>query len=243
MRLEETKFYPCLKFPSSLFRSFIIIGMDNEQILEEALDFAGEILRNDFSGHGYDHIERVYRNALTILREEKADSFLVLLSCALHDVDDIKLFPDDHDFKNARSFLTEHQVGEETIKKVLTIIEEVSFKGKDTKTPASIEGKIVQDADRLDAIGAIGIARAFAFGGSHHRPLYDEKLKIKKEMSEKEYRAHKGSTIAHFYEKLLLLKDMMSTEAGKRMAKERHEFLLLFLDEFAKETGHGREQD
>lgn len=214
--------------------------MKQEQILEAALAYAKEILKDDFSGHGYDHIERVYRNATEILKEENANPFIVLLSAALHDVDDVKLFPEDKNLEHARSFLKAQDVDRDTSSRVLQIIHEVSFKGKDTKVPETIEGQIVQDADRLDAIGAIGIARAFAFGGNRNRPLYDEKQTIRRDMTEEEYRSHKGSTIAHFYEKLLLLKYMMNTKTGKRLAERRHDFLLLFLDEFAKETGHGR---
>lgn len=214
--------------------------MNQEKAIESALQFAKSLLEGDATGHGYDHIERVVRNARQILSTEKADSFAVLLAAALHDVDDVKLFPQNRNQENARSFLSTLGLDEETRERVLTLIREVSFKGKDSCVPATIEGKIVQDADRLDAIGAIGIARAFAFGGAHGRPLYEERPMVLTALSEEEYRSRKSATITHFYEKLLFLKDMMNTGEGRRMAEERHRFLLLFLEQFSKETGYGR---
>lgn len=214
--------------------------MNREHIIEDAKDYARQILGADGSGHGYDHIDRVYRNAEEILKGEEADRFVVLVAALLHDVDDRKLFPENRNLENARSFLQKEGVDIVAANAILQAIETVSFKGKDTITPATIEGKIVQDADRLDAIGAIGIARAFAFGGNRNRKLYDERLAYRENLSAEEYFKGDTSTIAHFYEKLLRLKDMMNTKEGRRMAEERHRFLLLFLDEFYKETGYGK---
>ena len=195
--------------------------MNQEKAIESALQFAKSLLEGDATGHGYDHIERVVRNARQILSTEKADSIAVLLAVALHDVDDVKLFPQNRNQENARSFLSTLGLDEETRERVLTLIREVSFKGKDSCVPATIEGKIVQDADRLDAIGAIGIARAFTYGGAHNREIYRE--------------GSKDDTISHFYEKLLLIKDRMNTRAGRRIARQRHRFLESFLSEFFKE--------
>lgn len=214
--------------------------MNKEKIIEKAKSFVRDLLSKEGSGHGYDHVQRVLYNAEKILQTEEADPFVVRLAAILHDVDDYKLFPDHQNDENARAFLKEAGVDEETAEKVIACIDTISFKGKDSVVPQTMEGKIVQDADRLDAIGAIGIARAFAYGGSQNRRLYDDMLLFRKNPSFKEYRSGSPSTIAHFYEKLLLLKDMMNTEKGKEIAEERHAYMLTFLDEFAKETGHGK---
>lgn len=214
--------------------------MDKKQILKAGEDYARHLLEGESSGHGFDHIQRVVVNAKRILMKEKADDFVVILSCLLHDADDYKLFPENGNLENARSFLEWEGLDKDTEETILSCIRTVSFKGKDTVTPETIEGKIVQDADRLDAIGAIGIARAFAYGGSHGRRFYDPQERFRTNMSFEEYKNSNSSTIAHFHEKLLLLKDMMNTKEGKRMAEERHAFMLNFLEEFSKETGYGR---
>ncbi len=217
--------------------------MDNateKKIIAACQDYVRSLLDSDSSGHGYDHVERVVSNARKIMEKEKADSFVVLLACLLHDVDDYKLFPGHENLQNAVSFLNSHGIDPSTQEKILSCIRDVSFKGKDTKTPDTMEGKIVQDADRLDAIGAIGIARAFAYGGKNGRRLYDRNETYRTDMSFAEYQKNKSSTIAHFHEKLLLLKDMMNTAEGKRIAEERHAYMLSFLEEFAKETGYGQ---
>ncbi len=220
----------------------IISSMDctKEKTIKACEDYVRFLLDTDSSGHGYDHIERVVANARKILEKEKADTFVVIMACLLHDVDDYKLFPGHEDLQNAVSFLNGQDIDPGIQENILSCIRTVSFKGKDTKTPDTIEGKVVQDADRLDAIGAIGIARAFAYGGKHDRRLYDRNETYRTDMSFEEYRRNKSSTIAHFHEKLLLLKDMMNTEEGKRLAEERHAYMLSFLEEFAKETGYGR---
>ena len=165
--------------------------MDKERILKDGEAFARRLLEGDSSGHGYDHIERVVYNAKAILKKEKADAFIVLLACLLHDVDDDKLFPESKDLDHARAFLKEEQVEEDVANSILSCIKTVSFKGKETKVPETIEGKIVQDADRLDAIGAIGIARAFAYGGKHDRLLYKENEVYRTDMTFQEYRQGK----------------------------------------------------
>lgn len=207
-----------------------------KKIICDCMEFVKEIFKNDFSGHDYFHTLRVFNLATRIAREENADLLIVQLSALLHDVDDVKLSPETTENKdNAVGFLREHGVEEGTIKTICKIISEVSFKGTDSTTPTTIEGKCVQDADRLDAIGAIGIARTFAFGGSHHRVMYDPDEKPKLDMDEKEMRSHISTTVNHFYEKLFLLKDMMNTTSAKQIAIERHEYMQNFIKQFLNE--------
>lgn len=206
-------------------------------MIEHALEYIKEIFSGDSSGHDYYHTVRVYKMATELAKQEHADITVVQLAALLHDVDDIKLSPETHSTKkNAVDFMTANRVDGEVIKKVCAIIEEVSFAGTDSVVPATIEGKCVQDADRLDAIGAIGIARAFAYGGSRGRKIYDPDVKPKIGMNKEEYRKNQDATsINHFYEKLLLLKDMMSTQAGKKMAEHRQTVMEEFLEEFKAE--------
>lgn len=210
--------------------------MENRETLcSLASAYIRSIFSSDFSGHDAEHSFRVYRTALQIAKKENADLLLVSLGALLHDVDDRKLFPNNKNDDNARKFLSDNNVPKDIEEKIIRIIHQVSFKGKDSVKPDTLEGEVVQDADRLDAIGAIGIARAFAYGGSHQRPLYLENEKYKKDMSEEEYRKNNGSTIAHFYEKLLLLEDRMNTKEAKRLAEGRTEVLKDFLAEFDSE--------
>jgi len=213
--------------------------MNQEKIIQDAKNYIKEIFKDDSSGHDSDHTLRVYKNALDILKTEKAaDSFIVGLASLLHDVDDFKLFPNNTDYQNARKFMTDEKIDSLTQEKVIHIISQVSYKCEDTVPPDTLEGKIVTDADRLDAIGAIGIARAFAYGGAHKRKLYDEEdEKADPHKSYKEYQKHSSSTIAHFYEKLLHLEELMNTKEAKKIAKERQDYLIGFLKEFYKEIG------
>ena len=160
---------------------------------------------------------------------------LVCLSALLHDVDDYKLVGEEKEpFNNLKTFLKSQNYSYEGIEQICNIVSEVSFNGKNT-IPNTIEGKIVQDADRLDAIGAIGIARTFTYGGSIKRPMYIPNINPKENMASKEYYENVGTTINHFYEKLLKLKDFMNTETAKSMAKHRHEYMQEFLKEFYDE--------
>ena len=205
-------------------------------LIDKTIIFVKDVFQNDFSGHDYAHTERVYKLALKIAEKEKADFMIVSLAALLHDVDDYKLSSETYQKKDRTvQFLREQEVDEKIIQKIVEIIEEVSFVGTDSKVPSSLEGKIVQDADRLDAIGAIGIARCFTFGGSHHRVLYDPNQKPSLGMNEKEYRNHVSTTINHFYEKLFLLKDMMNTETAKQIAIKRDAYMHAFIDEFLDE--------
>ncbi len=199
--------------------------------------FIRNIFAHDSSGHDCYHTERVYRLALKIAKKENASLKVVRLAALLHDVDDIKISPNTHKDKlNALNYMKINNIDDNIINSVLTIIDEVSFVGTDSVIPSTIEGKCVQDADRLDAIGAIGIARAFAYGGSKGRKIYDPTIPPKLNMNENEYRNNNdGTSINHFYEKLLLLEGMMTTSEGKRLARNRHKFMKEFLDEFMSE--------
>ena len=206
-------------------------------MVNNALEYIKEIFLGDSSGHDYYHTVRVYKIATEIAKQEYADVNIVQLAALLHDVDDKKLSPETHATKkNAVDFMTANGVDADIINIVCKIIDEVSFAGTDSVVPSTIEGKCVQDADRLDAIGAIGIARTFAYGGSRGRKIYDPDIKPRIGMSKEEYQKNMNSTsINHFYEKLLLLKDMMNTTAGKKMAEHRQAVMQEFLNEFMAE--------
>ncbi|MCR9133323.1 MAG: HD domain-containing protein [bacterium] len=197
-----------------------------------------EKLEGEGSGHDWWHIHRVRNTALTLAKEEKADIFVVELAALLHDIADHKFHDGDETIgpRVAGAWLEQLQVDEFVINHVKEIIRDVSFKGAGVKTPMrTIEGKVVQDADRLDAIGAIGIARAFAYGGYKKRELYNPEHSPTEHSSFEAYKSDTGPTINHFYEKLLLLKDRMNTRTGKRIAEERHQFMELYLDRFFNE--------
>ncbi|UKB83044.1 HD domain-containing protein [Chryseobacterium sp. MEBOG06] len=206
--------------------------------INKTIEFVKEKLEGAEAGHDWFHIERVWKLAAKIAETEDCDREVVELSALLHDIADPKFHNGDETIapKISREFLESQNVSEEIIQKVLFVIENISFKNR-SQAPEnpSIELKIVQDADRIDAIGAIGIARTFNFGGFKNNLMYDPALKPNLGMSKEEYKKSNGTTINHFYEKLLLLKDLMNTEEGKRMAEERHQYMLNFLDQFYKE--------
>ena len=208
-----------------------------EEIINQALEYVKKIFESDYSGHDFYHTMRVYKTAVQIAVRENADILTVQLAALLHDVDDIKLSPTTYSVKkNAVDFMKQNKLSDEIINSVCKIIEEVSFAGTDSVVPSSIEGKCVQDADRLDAIGAVGIARAFAYGGNKGRKMYDPDIKPMTNMNKEQYRQNDNSTtINHFYEKLLLLKDMMNTETARKIAERRHAFMQTYLDEFLAE--------
>ena len=208
-----------------------------EEIINQALEYVKKIFESDYSGHDFYHTMRVYKTAVQIAVRENADILIVQLAALLHDVDDIKLSPTTYSVKkNAVDFMKQNKLSDEIINSVCKIIEEVSFAGSDSVVPSSIEGKCVQDADRLDAIGAVGIARAFAYGGNKGRKMYDPDIKPMTNMNKEQYRQNDNSTtINHFYEKLLLLKDMMNTETAKKIAERRHAFMQTYLNEFLAE--------
>ena len=205
-------------------------------IIEKALAYVKEFFENEFSGHDYFHTLRVYNMATHIAQEEKADLKMVQLAALLHDVDDRKLSPETCETKaNARRFLAENQVDEATLEQVIKIIGEISYAGKDSVTPTTLEGKCAQDADRLDAIGAIGIGRAFAFGGNHNRLMHHPDIGPSMDIKKEEYYKHESTTINHFHEKLFLLKDLMNTPTAQRLATARHAFMEAFVAEFMAE--------
>ena len=207
-----------------------------ENIVDKALEYVKKFFENDFSGHDFYHTLRVYNLAKYITNFEKCDSEIVYLAALLHDVDDYKLVGKGKEpFSNAKKILKSLEVSDTKIDQICHVISQVSFKGKDTVTPDTIEGKIVQDADRLDALGAIGIARTFAFGGSNKRAIHIPKEKYRENMSAEEFYENRSTSINHFYEKLLRLKDLMNTETAKKIAKHRHKYLEDYLKEFLDE--------
>lgn len=201
--------------------------------LEKALE---DYYKGEKSGHGWDHTKRVTALAMHIAQVEGADKNLCRLAALLHDVDDWKLVGGPMgQSAHARDFMDRFHVPLSVQDEVLSIIASVSFKGTDSVLPSTREGRVVQDADRLDALGAIGVARAFSYGAVHGRAMYDPQEKPHIGMDEKEYMRSKGTTINHFHEKLLLLEEMMGTDEGKRLARGRTEFLRTFLAEFLAE--------
>lgn len=207
-------------------------------LIDSTILFVKQQLENAEGGHDWFHIERVYKNALLIADGEECDLTVVKLGALLHDIADSKFHNGDESVgpKTARAFLESQNASEEVIQHVIAIIENISFKGGNfEKEFHSKELEIVQDADRLDALGAIGIARAFNYGGFKNRTLYNPAVQPKLNMSKEEYKNSNGTTLNHFYEKLLLLKDKMNTETGKKMALERHNYMQNFLSQFYAE--------
>ena len=212
--------------------------MNNPDLISRTIQFVKQQLADAEGGHDWFHIERVYRNSLLIAQTEDCDEVIVKLGALLHDIADSKFHDGDESIGPiiARAFLEREAVDEATIAHVLNIIENISFKGGNfEKKFHSKELKIVQDADRLDAIGAIGIARTFNYGGFKNRPLYDPSIAPNLRMTKEEYKSSDAPTLNHFYEKLLLLKDKMNTETGKQIAQERHRFMETFLSQFYAE--------
>lgn len=209
--------------------------MDKQQIIEQTIAFVKSQLTDAEGGHDWWHIHRVWKTARHIAAAEKADDLVVALGALLHDIADSKFHNGDETVgpRKAREWLRSLKVEEPVIEHVENIITHISFKGGNHHQPfKSKELDIVQDADRLDAIGAIGIARAFNYGGFKNRALYDPTVSPNMNMSREEYKNNKAPTINHFYEKLLLLKDRMNTETGKQLARQRHTFMESYLKQF-----------
>ena len=205
-------------------------------MIENAFAYVEDFFSKDFSGHDYFHTVRVFHMATRIAIKEQADLQIVQLAALLHDVDDRKLSPQTCANKdNARRFLADHQMSAAMIEHICHVIDQVAYAGRDSVIPDSLEGQCVQDADRLDAIGAMGIARAFAFGGSHNRVMYDPDVPPKMHMSREEYHHHKATTINHFYEKLFLLTELMSTPTARQIALARQQYMQAFIEEFMAE--------
>lgn len=209
-------------------------------IIAATATYVEELLSGEGSGHDWWHIYRVWQNAKSIAAYEAADMFTVELAALLHDIGDHKFHNGDETVgpRMAREWLEKQNIEEQTIIHVCSIIKDLSFKGANTTSAMpTIEGCIVQDADRLDAIGAIGIARTFAYGGHKNRELYNPKIKPVLHDSFEAYKSSTAPTINHFYEKLLLLKDRMHTETARKLAMQRHEYMEGFLAQFYAEWG------
>ena len=207
-------------------------------IINNTIDFVKDKLNGAEAGHDWFHIERVWKLSKKIAKTENCQHEVVELAALLHDIADPKFHDGDETLalKISRDFLESQNVEEEIINQVLFIIQNISFKNRgEAPEILPIELKIVQDADRIDAIGAIGVARTFNFGGFKNNLMYHPDIAPKLNMSKEEYKKSNGTTINHFYEKLLLLKDLMNTREGKKIAEERHQFMLTFLDQFYKE--------
>ena len=213
--------------------------MNKEQVILNTIHFVKKTLEGAEGGHDWFHIERVYKNALLISENEKVDRFTVQLGALLHDIADAKFYNGDESIgpKKAREFLKKQYVDEDIIIHIENIILFISYKSSlDTsKKFTSPELDVIQDADRLDAIGAIGIARCFNYGGFKNRSLYDPAIEPNLEMTKEQYKKSTTPTINHFYEKLLLLKDKMNTKTGQLLAKERHRYMEGFLQQFYEE--------
>jgi uncharacterized protein len=207
-------------------------------LINNTILFVKKQLEDAEGGHDWFHIERVFKNALLIAENEDCNVTVVKLGALLHDIADSKFHDGDENIgpKTARIFLESQNVSEDIISHVIAIIENISFKGGNfEKKFNSKELEIVQDADRLDAIGAIGIARTFNYGGFKNRPLHNPNIQPNLNMSKEEYKNSESPTLNHFYEKLLLLKDKMNTETGKEIAQKRHDFMITFLAQFYAE--------
>ncbi|PKA98436.1 uncharacterized protein B0O79_2122 [Flavobacteriaceae bacterium MAR_2009_75] len=215
--------------------------MNDAEIVEQTIAFVKETLQGAEGGHDWFHIQRVFKNTLLIAKEEKVDILTVSLAALLHDIADAKFNDGDETIgpQLARTFLSGLKVKKKTITHVVKIIENISFKNSLKKKPGrpfnSKELQVVQDADRLDALGAIGIARAFNYGGFKNRELYNPEVPPNLKMTKEEYKKSSAPTLNHFYEKLLLLKDKMNTTTGKKIAEKRHKYMLDYLEQFYRE--------
>jgi len=210
----------------------------NSDLISKTIAFVKKELQNAEGGHDWFHIERVWRNAKLIAQSENVNLEIVELGALLHDIADSKFHNGDETIgpKKAKEFLESEKVDSATTNHVIAIIENISFKGGKTKrTFSSKELDVVQDADRLDAIGAIGIARTFNYGGFKNREIYNPDIKPDLNMTKEEYKNSTAPTINHFYEKLLLLKDKMNTNTGKKVAEQRHQFMEQYLEQFYNE--------
>lgn len=212
--------------------------MNQEAIIQKTIDFVKQTLANAEGGHDWWHIHRVWQLSKHIAESENASTFVVELGALLHDIADSKFNDGDEDIgpQKAQQFLKLLDIEESVIQHIDNIIRNISFKGgKEAQKFKSIELDIVQDADRLDALGAIGIARTFNYGGFKNRELYNPDIKPNLQMTKEEYKNSSAPTLNHFYEKLLLLKNRMNTATGKQMAEHRHQFMEVYLKEFYKE--------
>ncbi|OLS39458.1 phosphohydrolase [Alkalihalophilus pseudofirmus] len=208
----------------------------NKGIIEKTEKWVKAQLINEESGHDWYHILRVTRTAQQIAKEENANDEIVTLAALVHDLADDKVAQNEKEaLKKIDEWFKENGLGDEAIAQIISIITTISFKGGNGQPVSTLEGKIVQDADRLDALGAIGIARTFVYSGHKGQPMYDPELPVRNEMSIEEYRHGKSSAVHHFYEKLLKLKDQMNTTTGMKLAARRHAFMETYLEQFYQE--------
>lgn len=211
------------------------MNANKQIIIERTIEFVQNELKNAEGGHDWFHIERVWKSTKLIASKEDVDLFIAELGALLHDIADSKFHNGDESIgpKKAKEFMLSQEIDNSTIEHVLKIIENISFKGGNFQQNfRSPELDVVQDADRLDAIGAVGIARTFNYGGFKNRALYDPNIPPNLNMTKEEYKKSTAPTINHFYEKLLLLKDKMNTETGKQLAQQRHTYMESFLEQF-----------
>jgi uncharacterized protein len=214
--------------------------MNNSEIINKTIQFVKSTLQDAEGGHDWFHIERVWKNAKHIAENEDVDLFIVELGALLHDIADAKFYDGDESIGpiKAREFLKSLRVNESIIQHIENIIKNISYKNSLGSNSVKFQTKeldVIQDADRLDAIGAIGIARAFNYGGFKNRILYNPEIKPNLNLSKEEYKKSTAPTINHFYEKLLLLHDKMNTKSGRQIAAKRHEFMEQYLEQFYKE--------
>lgn len=210
--------------------------MDKEKVLQSAEDFAHTELEKDSSGHDWWHIYRVTQTAKSIAIGEGADLFICQLAALLHDIADEKLNESETaGLEKVQAWLEDAGADPSSIEHVMEIIKTMSFKGGNRSPMRTLEGMVVQDADRIDAIGAIGIARTFAYSGAKGQLIHDPNLPSRTEMTQQEYRSGKSTAINHFYEKLLLLKNLMNTDYGRKMAENRQNFMETYLSQFYSE--------
>jgi len=211
--------------------------MSRNQVIENTISFVKEKLQNEASGHDWFHIERVWKNTKVIGQKENVDLFICEMAALLHDLIDDKLFSDVEKAKQEiTDWLVSQKLKEDEVSHILEIITTISFKGGNNAPVTTKEAEVVQDADRLDAIGAIGIARCFTYAGNKGIPIYDPSISVRNDLTVKEYREGQSTAINHFYEKLLKLKDLMNTLTGKQLAEKRHAFMKQFLNEFFREV-------
>jgi len=211
--------------------------MDRTEITQKTVEFISSEFESEGSGHDWFHVDRVRRLALRLGQTESSEPFIIEMGALLHDLDDWKLTASESHFPfKAQKWLAEMEVEEEVVTLILEVIEDVSYQGAGIETPVrSVEAAVVQDADRLDAIGAIGIARTFAYGGHKSRLIYDPSIKPVMHSDFQSYKNSTAPTINHFYEKLLLLKDRMNTNSAKSIAEQRHWFMENYLEQFYDE--------
>ncbi|KEK25060.1 HD domain-containing protein [Bacillus gaemokensis] len=210
--------------------------MKKQEQIQETVTFVKSILEKDASGHDWYHIERVHKLAISLSKQEGGDRFVIEMAALLHDVADEKLNDSEEaGMKKVSDWLEGLGVTEEENEHILQIIANMSYKGGHGGKVETLEGKLVQDADRLDALGAIGIARTFAYGGAKGRLMYDPNVPPREEMTKEEYRKNNDPSLNHFYEKLLKLKELMNTVTAKREAEIRHRYMEEFIEQFMKE--------